>query len=440
MNIRVRQGWGLNFRSRSTHYSIREFHGQRLIQEKSGLPVGNARSYGDTSLNSDGAIFSTSDSKAIVIDVENQVANCESGVTIGELERAAIEYGFFPETVPGTEYVTIGGAIASNIHGKSHHAVGAFSSLVAEINLKNAYGEVITVSPKGEYQDLYWATLGGLGLTGMILGAKIRLRKIENSFLRVSEFRVSNIDKMLEKIKKLDKEYLYTVAWIDLSGKFKGRGVVSVANHANSMELKNSQKKYLFWNPRFRKIRIPEIFPNSTINSVSVRIFNQFWFRKPLNNSVSHFRKFFHPLDGITNWNRVYGKRGFIQAQFLIPFENEYFLKEVLQTLRRHRIVSFLGVLKKMGEADLSYIGFCSPGWTLAIDFVNDQRKVKVMIDLTQRLADIGGRVYLTKDSFLDQQTFEKMYPNHNKWKLIKKKYDPDNFWQSDQGRRIGLC
>jgi decaprenylphospho-beta-D-ribofuranose 2-oxidase len=245
----------------------------------------------------------------------------------------------------------------------------------------------------------------------------------------------------MELIREFDKKYLYTVAWIDLSGSFSGRGKVLGGNHANNAQLpRKFKKKQLKIEKPFR-FAIPDIFPSNFINLFTVIIFNKIWFNKQLKNGVYKIREFLHPLDSVKNCNRVYGKNGLIQYQLQISFENEFMLEELLHEMKRYRIFSFLGVLKKLGNSDESFLGFTAPGWTLTIDMPAINRNNQDFLDkLTLKLCQLSGRVYLTKDSVLKESEFNLMYPKKNEWKKIKKEIDPDNYWQSDQGIRLGLC
>ena len=434
-------GWGRTNKSEGKIFEPEEFNLNLCSTEKSGLAVGLGRSYGDSSINSEGVYFSNSSNKNIEIDKESMVATCESGATIGELERAAIANGLFPPIVPGTEFVTIGGAIASNIHGKSHHSAGSFSSCVIEITLLTSLGNILILNKNKENKELFWATLGGMGLTGIILTAKVKLIKIESSFVNVEEKRAQNIDEIFKIISEFDEKYLYTVAWVDLSGNYAGRGKVSGGNHASYSELPPKIQRNAVQIDYPKNFTLPDIFPSKTINRITVSVFNKIWFSKPLTNGYVNIRAFMHPLDSVKKWNRIYGKNGFYQFQFSIPFGAEYFMKSILLDLKHLNIASFLGVIKKFGESDASFLGFPSPGWTIAIDIPSNIPGIKEwMLEKNSEIGQIGGKIYLTKDAILDSSNFSLMYSRVDDWKEIKKSIDPSNFWQSNQGRRVGLC
>lgn len=437
-----RSGWGRILFSNGQLHRVENFH--KIEPEKrgsSGLPIGLGRSYGDSSLNSNGILWTCESLKDIDIDTASSIATCGSGVTIGELEREASLKGLFPPVVPGTEFVTVGGAIASDVHGKSHHAFGSFGDHLTEILLIDAKGNLRCLKPEGENEDLFWATVGGMGLTGIILSAKIKLRQIETTYFTCKEFRVKTISEALEKLLHLDKEFEYTVAWIDFSGKYNGRGLVSGGNHTRISELNSVSNKKAIVEKKPKKISLPDVFPSNLVNKFTVRLFNEFWYRKPLNSGIKHFQGFLHPLDSIQNWNRIYGKFGLLQYQFQIPENNEDFLFKVMEKFKSIKATSFLVVLKKFGSSNRGMLSFPKAGWTLAIDLpANLIGLENCLAELDDELAQLGGRIYLSKDHRLSKENFQKMYPHYEKFKQLKRDVDPESYWNSDQGRRLGLC
>lgn len=442
MKNEVRSGWGRTSFTSSFILPVDNFQGKKYqTREESGLPIGLGRSYGDSSINSLGISWSCENRKKILIDKEKVVAYCDSGVTIGELERAAAMHGLFPPVVPGTEFVTIGGAIASNVHGKSHHLFGSFGDQIVEMSLLDSNGRVHLLSAQGENSDLFWATVGGMGLTGIIISAIIQMHPIETTFFVCKEIRVNKLSEAIATLNHLDKEFAYTVAWIDFSGRYQGRGLVSAGNHAKVNELPVSKNMNPLMQKIPKNIKLPDIFPAKTINKFTVRIFNEIWFRKRLVNGIKHFQQFLHPLDSVQNWNRIYGKRGLIQYQFQIPEGNEEFLYKVMKKLKAINAASFLVVLKKFGSSEHGLLSFPKSGWTLAVDLPAGLKGLDSCLnELDSELIKLGGRVYLTKDQRLSRENFEKMYPEIKKWKAIKSQIDPNNYWRSDQGRRLGLC
>jgi decaprenylphospho-beta-D-ribofuranose 2-oxidase len=422
-------GWGRNIWG---PLNLSEDPGQRGY-----LPVGARRSYGDSSLNSGGLTVETSNLKTLVVN-ESGLATCGAGVTIGDLERAALNKGYFPKVVPGTEFVSIGGAFASDIHGKSHHSYGSFSRAVSEITIRLASNEVRRFQQNSAE---FWASAGGMGLTGVVEEIQLQLNKVETSYVMVRSKRVANLDEMLESLRALDVDHPFTVAWIDLSGDFRGRGIVSGGRHATLNELNAKQKKNPFQYSDVNRFRVPDVFPSQTINSTSVRIFNEFWFNRVLRDGAVEVRKFMHPLDGIGSWNRVYGKNGFLQYQFVVPFDQIGFIQLVMKEIKRLGTGSFLGVLKTFGEESLGHLSFPMPGWTLTVDIpAGIEGLEKVLNKLDLKLLEAGGRIYLTKDSRMSSDHIKLMYPRVDEWRSIRNRMDPTNHWQSDQSRRLRLC
>jgi decaprenylphospho-beta-D-ribofuranose 2-oxidase len=434
-------GWGRTHSSSSKCYEIDEINQSLFDENSNGLAIGLGRSYGDTSVNSNGLYIRLGSTKKIEIDLTLMTATCSANVTIGELERASIKKNLFLPTVPGTEFVTIGGAVASNIHGKSHHISGSFGQSVLEISLLKSSNEIVKLYPNGETSKFFWATVGGLGLTGVIIEVKIKLERIETTYVTVEEKRAGNLKELINLINDFDTRFQYTVAWIDLSGDYSGKGIVSGANHAglNSLSKRKQRNPNKIKFPK--KINLPDFFPSWFINRKTVSLFNLLWYKKPLVQGVKHIQPFLHPLDSVLNWNRIYGKSGFVQFQFQVSDNNLQFITEILNLMKQYRVVSFLGVLKKFGVSDKSYLGFPSPGWTLAIDVPAKKSDfIKELQNQMPHLIEIKGRVYLTKDSILSESQFQEMYPSHREWNSIKNELDPKGFWQSDQGRRLGLC
>jgi decaprenylphospho-beta-D-ribofuranose 2-oxidase len=437
-------GWGGSLQALSEVKTLNsESIASNLHTPRGAISRGAGRSYGDSSINSGGLILTSDQLKKIEIQVDCATAVVGAGVTIMELERATLPLGLFPFVVPGTAQVTIGGAVASDIHGKSHHRVGSFSNHLKEIKLLSSDGVVRSLKPTDASSKLFWATVGGMGLTGAILEATISLQRIETAYVEVDEFKVKNLDQLIEAIAQLNETHLYTVAWIDLSGEFRGRGLVSAANHYPVVSKKtNKRKKYNNLLPLISvsfKLYLP--FKFSLINRRSIRWFNSVWFHKPKGKKIQHLQKYMHPLDGINNWNIIYGQKGFIQYQFVIPIERRDILANILELLDKNRCCSFLSVLKSFGEGSPALLGFPLKGWTLAIDLdVRVKNLEKILMELDAIVLDAGGRIYLTKDSRMNSKDLPVMYPRLNEWKDIKREIDPKNFWQSDQARRLGLC
>jgi len=402
------------------------------------IPIGLGRSYGDSRINEKGSHLDFSKNTLITIDPHTQVAHCGSGASIGQLEETALKNNLFPYVVPGTKNVTIGGAIASDIHGKSHFYRGSFGNWILSLRLLKSNLEVVDLYPEGETSDFFWATVGGMGLTGAIISAEIQLMRVYSRFLSQHIQKASKIDEVIQLLVDLDGKYEYTVAWLDTSAnQNNGRGIVSVANHRPVIEEKKTEIRL----KRLKTFRLPDTFPSTSINRFTTSLFNSLWFHKPINNDIIDLRRFFHPLDGIQNWNVMYGRKGFIQYQFVVPEKHVEFIKVFLDILKANSLTSPLTVLKRFGEGNAGFLSFPIEGWTISVDLPFHNKKCLEILDSVDLMvAELGGRVYLSKDSRLSSEAFKEMYENHKDWISIKKAMDPDNLWQSNQGRRLGLC
>lgn len=436
----IHVGWGLNLKAHG--YSANNFEEVRRFREnnlaRGVIPSGLSRSYGDSSISSGGVRFKSSDYTGISIDELTGLADCGSGVSIRELEYEAHLRGFLPPVVPGTSFVTLGGAFASDIHGKSQQTDGNFSDHVSSISVIDGEGFERKFAPESEE---FKATAGGMGLTGFISRLEIKLKKVDIPMVYQEEVRVRNLSEMLSKLEGLDAKYPYTVAWIDLSGNYQGRGLISGGRFAIEREVSRTKKLDFGFEKTPKVTSVPFLGYFNFMKYPSIRAFNEIWYRKPLKKGLSTFPKFMHPLDSIGNWNEIYGKSGFIQYQLVVPDENREILFQILSLLKKHKVSSFLTVLKKFGQKGSGYLSFPMPGWTLAMDFASNSNNLSQVIQALDKLViNAGGRVYLTKDSTSSPDSIEIMYSDLEKWKSIKKKMDPSNFWQSDQSRRLNLC
>ena len=435
------KGWGGSLQNSNSDVVLEiEKLADSKGRDRGAIPVGLRRSYGDSAINSGGLEVLSSNYKKIDLDSQTGKLRVGSGNSIKDVSQFCIRNQWYLPVVPGTGNVTIGGAFASDIHGKSHHTSGNFSEHVTSVKVMNAELKESEYSASGPESEKFWATAGGMGLTGLITELEIQLIPIETNFIKTKNYKVNNLQEMLKMLELLNKTNLYTVAWIDLSGDFSGRGIVSIGNHATRSQLPRQKKQSSAKNNKFT-LETPNIFKKGVINPFTVKIFNELWFRKPIKDGMVEIANFMHPLDGIEKWNRLYGKNGFIQYQFVIPYEHQEFLKEVLKRLRQNGIASPMGVLKSFGREGRGMLSFPIPGWTLAIDIPMNSRKASSLLKtLDIEILNMGGRVYLTKDSRIDSHTIEKMYPRLEEWRKVKKAMDPDKFWQSDQSRRLRLC
>ena len=374
-----------------------------VLSHKEVIARGNGRCYGDASLGEN--IFSTKRlNKFIGFDKIEGVLECEAGVLLSDILEISVPQGYFLNVTPGTKFVSVGGAIASDVHGKNHHSEGCFSEYVLEFKLMKENAEVITCSREENTED-FWATVGGMGLTGIILSAKIKLKNIETAYIRQESIKADNLDEIFQLFEE-SEGWLYNVAWIDClqKGENIGRSILMRGYHALREELPPKLHKNPLKNPRKIMPTIPFYFPGWVLNSFTIKIFNWLYYNKQTKKSVEgfvHYEPFFYPLDVINEWNKIYGKKGFIQYQMVIPKEKgKEGMRKILETIADSGNGSFLAVLKLFGKNNpKAYNSFPMEGYTLALDFkVNDKLKYLVE-ELDKIVEEFGGRIYLTKDS-----------------------------------------
>lgn len=374
-----------------------------VLSHKEVIARGNGRCYGDASLGEN--IFSTKRlNKFIGFDKIEGVLECEAGVLLSDILEISVPQGYFLNVTPGTKFVSVGGAIASDVHGKNHHSEGCFSEYVLEFKLMKENAEVITCSREENTED-FWATVGGMGLTGIILSAKIKLKNIETAYIRQESIKADNLDEIFQLFEE-SEGWLYNVAWIDClqKGENIGRSILMRGYHALREELPPKLHKNPLKNPRKIMPTIPFYFPSWVLNSFTIKIFNWLYYNKQTKKSVEgfvHYEPFFYPLDVINEWNKIYGKKGFIQYQMVIPKEKgKEGMRKILETIADSGNGSFLAVLKLFGKSNpKAYNSFPMEGYTLALDFkVNDKLKYLVE-ELDKIVEEFGGRIYLTKDS-----------------------------------------
>ena len=435
-------GWG-NYPATealvSTPRSEKEW--KEIINNGNIIPRGLGRSYGDQAINENKHVaVSTRMNHFLQWDDTTGILECEAGASLEEIITSFAPRGWLPMICPGTKFVTIGGAIANDIHGKAHHADGSFINCVISFTILLADGSIVTAS-RDENADLFIANFGGLGLLGAILTAKIRLRKIETTYFKQKSIKVKNLEEMLEAVDKY-KDYNYSVAWIDAmaKGDTLGRGVLTVGESAKRSELTPALKKDPLKIHKISKLSVPFFMPAFVLNNFTVRILNALIsFVQNSPKEFVHYEKFFFPLDMINNWNRGYGKRGFIQYQFVIPEKGgDIILRKILEMIANSGCTPFLNVFKKMGDGQ-GILSFPFNGYTLAIDFPVTKGLKPFTKQLDEEVLKAGGRLYLGKDSMLDREIFQKMYPQYKEWIAIKAKYDPNNIFTSDISRRLGL-
>ena len=403
---------------------------------------GLGRSYGDAAQLKEDFVLNVNFSQGISLS-GNQLT-VGGGVSISKILDVIVPLGYFLPVSPGSAKVTIGGAIAADVHGKNHHRDGSLGNHVSRILLIDGKGDINELRPNIKNSDktnnFFWATIGGMGLTGIILEVTISLPKIETSFMKVDTFICNDLDSLMDLMRSKDEEYSYSVAWLDSLHR-KTRGVLTCGEHATLQDLDNIHSNILCYDSK-NLGSAPKIFPNGLLNKLTVKTFNEFWFRKSssIENNFQTISQFFHPLDGIDNWNRIYGPQGFYQYQFVVPDNKTYFIPKTLDRLRKSSIYSFLTVLKRFGKSNNAFLSFPEKGWTLAVDLPGSNLNLlNVLDELDNELALIGGKIYLAKDLRQKPEVFKKTYQSYKKWRSIKDEMDPRNLFKSDLSKRLEI-
>ena len=393
---------------------------------------GLGRSYGD-SANNNIVIDTTSLNQIIKFDTINGLISCESGVSIQEINKLTIPYGWFVPVTPGSSYVTLGGAISSDIHGKNHHIDGAFSDHIVSANLMLSDGEIITIS-KTINNELFQATCGGMGLTGIIVSATFKLKSINSNLIKQTTIKSSSLEELFNQL-EVNFSSPYSVAWIDFSKKNKSvNSLLFLGDHIKKGKLISSTNK-----PRYIPIKFFSMFLNKNL----IKLFNNAYYFKNLKkkqNTNIILEKYFYPLDSLLNWNLLYGKKGFIQYQFVIPKSDGIkIIKKILDIINDHDQTPFLAVLKVLGPQNKNYLSFPMEGYTLALDFKVSNRLLKLISILDEIIALNGGKIYLTKDAIMSKEIFRECYPKWEEFESIRAKYRANGKFTSLQSLRLGL-
>ena len=404
---------------------------------------GLGRSYGDAALNADGGVVVHDRlDRVLAFDEARGVLHCEAGVSIADILTSWLPRGWFPPVTPGTKFVTIGGAIAADVHGKNHHRDGTIAAFVDELTLLTADGETLTCS-RAERADVFWATVGGMGLTGMILDAHLRLRPVESAWMRVDYRKARDLDETLAVFASSDAGSPYSVAWIDClaRGRATGRAVLMHGDHASAADVRATGRAPAAM-PRGMRASVPFDVPGVFLNSLSVRAFNAVYYAAHRDaRRLVDVERFFYPLDGVAHWNRLYGRHGLAQYQVVLPpDEGTRGLVTLLERLSASGRPSFLAVLKRLGAANPGLLSFPRDGYTLALDLPVRAGLVEFLRDLDRLVIARGGRVYLAKDATTTAESVRAMYPRLDEFRAVKARLDPRGVLSSSLARRLGLC
>lgn len=432
INSRVFTSWGRVQRVAHPALGVSSRHGALPLPTdgQSVLPYGNGRSYGDSNLNPGGALLLAGQlDRFIDFDPSTGLLRCEAGVLLSTILRLVVPQGWFLPVTPGTQYVTVGGAIANDVHGKNHHVAGSFGNHVTQLELLRSDGARRVCSP-AQHADWFAATIGGLGLTGLITWAEIQLRRVVNPYMDTETIKFGSLDAFFELSQASERAHEYTVSWIDcaFTGKRLGRGLFSRANHAPATMDLSLLPSSLSSGAGEPTRRLPVTPPISLINTLSLKAFNTLYFykqRADVVRNVQHYRPFFYPLDALLEWNRIYGPPGFYQYQCVIPPDDALAVtRRLLHTIAHSGQGSFLAVLKQFGEpASRGMLSFAQPGTTLALDFPNvGPRLHRLFEELDCIVMAAGGRLYPAKDGRMGAVLFQSGYP---RWREFVDYVDP---------------
>lgn len=406
---------------------------------------GLGRSYGDPAQNAGGTVVDlTSWNTMVDVDTNACTARVQAGVSIGRLVGTLLPLGLWPPVLPGTGHATVGGAVSADVHGKNHHLDRSFGNHVTSLSILLATGDLVEAAPDGEHADLFWATIGGMGLTGVVVQATIRLIRVESSFLIVDTMRTHDVEGLLSTLSDRDDVYRYSVAWLDgtITGPSLGRAVVTRGNAATIADLPPDLRSRALRAVSPGRGRMPFRPPVNLINGSAVRAFNAWRFANTPDRRIGEIREaasFFHPLDTVDHWNRAYGRRGLCQYQFVMPFGEEAAFCQAIETIAASEQVPSLTVLKRLGPGNPSPMSFPIPGWTLAADFPVRAGLDRLLDHLDRLVLAVRGRVYLAKDSRTNAATIAGMYPRLDEFRATRDTYDPKRLFCSDLSRRLDL-
>ena len=412
---------------------------------RGAIARGLGRAYGAAAQNAGGTVIACADdggNAQIRLDDVTGIVTAPAGVSLDMLLRVCIPKGWFIPVTPGTRFVTLGGAVASDVHGKNHHVDGSFGQHVDKLTVLLSSGRLVELSPT---QNASWfgATVGGMGLTGIVTEVTLRMLRVESSQVMVETRRLANLDEVIESMSdSSDDGFRYSVAWVDMlaSGRSLGRGVLTRGNHARADDVGGDDP--CRYDPKVR-LAAPPWVPNGLLNKFTVRAFNEAWYRKaPAKSHVGleSIPAFFHPLDGVRQWNALYGSNGFIQYQFIVPLDRVDILRTVIGQFADAGVASFLAVLKRMGQSNAAPMSFPTEGWTLTLDLAAGSSHLPGLLERIDNLVlAAGGRHYLAKDAHVSPHAVERAYPRLGEWKAIRQDMDPRGLWVSDLARRLKL-
>lgn len=435
-------GWGLFPKGKAT--TLRpEKQGALHLPQQVRIARGLGRSYGDAAMLANGRVILMERlNRFLAFDPEFGHLRVEAGVSLREILDVMIPRGWFLKVTPGTTFATVGGCIAADVHGKNHHRDGTFCEHVMDLELLLADGSRLYCSPY-HHPEVFWATAGGMGLTGIVTEATLQLQKISTSKMVVTHLPAANIEETMHILSDPKQDALYSVAWIDClaSGNKMGRSIVMNGRHASLGDLHLRDRKNPLSLCQRRETTLPFHLPAWALNRWTVKAFNEAYYRfhsRTSSSFLASYKEYFYPLDAIHHWNRLYGKRGFLQYQFAVPTETAHeALPKLLSELSKSGKSSFLAVLKRFRKQNEGYLSFPMEGFTLAVDIPLHSTLFPFLNRLDELLLSFKGRVYLAKDARLSPYAFRQMYPRWAEWKQMKDQLDPQGLFWSDLAQRL---
>lgn len=453
-------GWGRTAPSRadvlhpydaeSVATAVREAAERRPEGGRGVLARGLGRSYGDVAQNAGGLVIDMTGLDTIhAIDPDAATVDVDAGVSLDKLMRAALPYGLWIPVLPGTRQVTVGGAIGNDVHGKNHHSAGSFGDHVRSMQLLVADGRVLDLAPEGSPDDpdgsIFWATIGGIGLTGIILRVTLAMTRTETAYFIADGLVTHSLDETIAAHSDgSESRYEYSSAWFDaISGPPKlGRAAISRGSLARLDELPAKLRKDPLAFDAPTLLTLPDVFPNGLANRFTFGALGTAWYLKSGNytGKVQNLTQFYHPLDLFGEWNRAYGTEGFLQYQFVVPPAAVEQFKGIIGDIQRSGHYSFLNVFKLFGEGNRAPLSYPMAGWNVCVDFPIRRGLDTFLNGLDARVLEFGGRLYTAKDSRTDAETFHRMYPQIGEWIATRRRVDPDGVFLSDMARRLELA
>lgn len=424
-------GWGNNKFAYSKVYFPKNLSELKKFIRKKTIARGLGRSYGDSSIQPNGTIITTKLNKIISFNQKSGILEAEAGISIEDILNLVVEKGWFLPVTPGSKQITLGGMVASNVHGKNHHKDGSFKNHIINFKIINNKKRLLTCS-KRLNKKLFDYTIGGMGLSGIIYSCKFKLKKIRSNIIIQEKIRNINLKKTITSIKK-SQSWDYNVAWIDTSADINqlGRSILTRGKFSNKDNFEQRSNKKIF---------VPKIFPSWFMSSLFIKILNNiyFYFSNSKKTKIG-IDNFFYPLDKISNWNTAYGRKGFISYQCLIPHKNSYrIINKILTEIKVNKIYSFVSVLKSMGKKD-GYLSFGAPGYTMVFDFPLYKNINDILNKIDKIVLSCGGRVYLTKDSRIDKNNFKKINKEFNNIEFKNFRKKSNYFFDSLQSKRLEI-